>query len=185
MRQRLLRRLGDKGVERPHRLDRFDMRRGQLARRELLGPQPVARLGEGQVGEVAHSTTFGTAKKPRALAARCQDRGVAIAAVGDHVVAHRQRHLGDAGHRRDTVGVDLISCSIQSRMPRELGGQRLELVLADANARQGGDARHGGLVQRHDFYVFRGKTRWHHAIIGHDPRQPRRRSWRRSRLARG
>jgi hypothetical protein len=63
---RLVRRLGDEGVEAARLLDRGDMRIRQLGSRECLAREAVQRLGNGEVGEGAHSTTFGTAKKPPA-----------------------------------------------------------------------------------------------------------------------
>src|SRR5207302_183338 len=58
--------LGDVGVERARFLHRRDIGRGQLARGKLLRRQPGACLGEGEGGQSGHSTTLGTAKKPRA-----------------------------------------------------------------------------------------------------------------------
>ena len=98
-----------------------------------------------------HSTTFGTAKKPRAVAA-ARWRGCASrhAAVGHHVLAHRQRLHA----RRCAIGATpsvstSSSCSIQVEDLRQLAGERRLLVLGHPDARQGGDPRHGGLVQRH------------------------------------
>ena len=61
-RQRLVRRLGDEGVEAPMALDGRDMRPGQLQGREAARREAVARRLQGQPGELAHSTTFGTTK---------------------------------------------------------------------------------------------------------------------------
>ena len=52
---------GDVGIQpRVQRLDRMQMRHGQVNSREFLRPQPVASLGDRQVCQ-HHSTTFGTA----------------------------------------------------------------------------------------------------------------------------
>ena len=61
--QRTRRRLDDIRVERPRLLHRRQMRLRQLLRRERLLRQPVARLGDSEVGEFRHhSITLGTTK---------------------------------------------------------------------------------------------------------------------------
>ena len=57
-----LRCFGHEGIQRPRLLDGPDVRVRQFGCRERLLLQPVAGLGDRQVGELAHSTTFGTAK---------------------------------------------------------------------------------------------------------------------------
>src|SRR3546814_2094058 len=52
-RERLLRRLGDEGVQRPRRLDGRDVRRGELLGRDLARGQQIARTGDGETGEIA------------------------------------------------------------------------------------------------------------------------------------
>ena len=55
--------LGAIGIERIRALDRRDAGLGDLDRGHLARLQRVARGGNGQLVQ-AHSTTFGTAKKP-------------------------------------------------------------------------------------------------------------------------
>ncbi len=59
-----LRRFADEGVERAALLHGLKMGAGEFQRAEFTFRQPVRRLGDGKVGQRAHSTTLGTAKKP-------------------------------------------------------------------------------------------------------------------------
>jgi hypothetical protein len=54
--------LGDVGVERARRLDRLDVGVGDLGSGKLFRLEAVSGFRQGQIGERAHSTTFGTAK---------------------------------------------------------------------------------------------------------------------------
>ena len=61
---RLIRRLGDEGVERARGFDRADMRFGQFDAGELALGEAAQGVGHCQLGEISHhSTTFGTRKK--------------------------------------------------------------------------------------------------------------------------
>src|SRR5581483_662270 len=56
--------LGDEGIERARALDRRHEGAGQFLGRNLLGPDGIARLGQGHRSQFGHySTTFGTTKK--------------------------------------------------------------------------------------------------------------------------
>src|ERR1700722_11687281 len=115
--QRAIRGLGDKGVERLYPLDRVVVGGGQLARREFLRRQPVARLSQSEVGELAHSTTLGTAKKPRAA------RG-ALPSTASRLLPSvtTSSRIGSVISATLVIGGTFsvstaISCSTQSRMP--------------------------------------------------------------------
>src|SRR3984885_6106119 len=62
-----------------------------------------------------------------------EDRGLTIA-VGDNVLAHRQGHRGDAGHRRDVFGVDRHQLLDPIEDAGEFGGGGLQLLLGGGNA---------------------------------------------------
>src|SRR3974390_1420390 len=63
--------------------------------------------------------------------------------------------MADAGHRLDALGVDLVQLLDPGEDLGQLTGKARLLLLGHLDARQGGDARHGGLVQCHDVGVLR------------------------------
>ena len=89
-----------------------------------------------------------------------EDRLAAIA-VGHPILAHRQAACCDARHRRDSARVDLVQLLDPGQDLRQFAGERLELGFGQPDARQRGNMRHGGLVQRHDSIA--SATRARHA----------------------
>src|SRR5215472_12225703 len=72
-----------------------------------------------------------------------------IAAVGDHIVARRQLHRLGGGERGDALRVDLVQLLDPGEDAGELGRQRLEPILLDANASEPGDLANGRGVDGH------------------------------------
>jgi small ligand-binding sensory domain FIST len=59
--KRMLGRLDDEGIELPRHRDRGVERFRHFARGEITLAEAVADLGDAEVGDLAHSITFGTA----------------------------------------------------------------------------------------------------------------------------
>ena len=119
-------------------------------RRRIPSPRSaVAGLGDRQVGE-HHSTTFGTAKKSPIRSGALDSTCVRIAAVGDDVLAHRQRHVArrrSADRRRRHRPHSTARSSPGCRSVRWHSVVHLVLLHADAGER--GDAADGRVIERH------------------------------------
>ena len=141
-RKRILRRLDGVGVQRTRRSDGRVVLLGDLARSEFAGAEAFAKLGDRLGGEIGHSITFGTAKKP------CSATG-ALARISSRqlpsvTMSSRSRSLfGDhGGQRLDAVGVHLAELLDPAEDIVEFGHQPLELLIAHGDAGELGDVPH-------------------------------------------
>ena len=122
--ERIVRGLDRIGVERPRRRDRRVEALGDLARGELARAETVAQLGDGLGGQLAHSITFGTAKKPCCASGALASTSSRTVAVGHDVVAQAKLVVDHRGQRLDAVGVDLAELLDPAEDIVEFGHQR-------------------------------------------------------------
>ena len=137
------------GVERVRRFGRGEAGLGQLDGADLAGAQRPAGLGDGEGGKPAHSTTFGTVKKPArasgAFSSTLSGWPPSVTTSCAPVELHR-RHRG---HRLHALDVDLAQLLHEAEDPRELRRQGAKLGLGHLDPRQVRHPARGFLVDRH------------------------------------
>ena len=148
------------GVERARGLRRREACLGQLDRADLARAQRAARLGDGQAASPAHSTTFGTVKKPArasgAFASTLSGMPPSLTTSSRQVELHR-RHRG---HRLDAVHVDLAQLLHEAEDAGQLRRQRPEIGLRHLDPGQMRHPARGLLVDRHGAEVSGARAVW-------------------------
>ena len=79
--------------------------------------------------------------------------------VGDHVLAARQLHPGNAGHGRHVLGIDLTQLLDPGQNLGQLSDQVVQLLIRRLDPGKDCDMRDGGLIQRHSVTVSTGPRR--------------------------
>src|SRR6185437_4554604 len=161
--KRLVRGDGDKRVEPPGVLDRLEMGSGHLEARNRPGLETIARFGERERGQIGQTGILGrrASRRGGSLNHFGNDKEAVLAprrigehlrgniAVGDDILAHRQPHGNDRGHRLDAVDIDRVEGldELENRVNLTLQVRRLS--FAHLNAREMRDAADGVEIDGH------------------------------------